>query len=145
MNFAILGCGLIGAKRAHALKGHRLVACMDSDIKRAESLARAFPGARAFSDAREAVALADVDAVIVAAPHVALPSLTELALQHGKHVLVEKPAGRNAAELAHLPTLAEQVGARVRVGFNHRYHRELRKAGEIGDQGKPSTTLSCLL
>ncbi|CAN5372487.1 Gfo/Idh/MocA family oxidoreductase [soil metagenome] len=135
MNFAILGCGLIGAKRAHALKGHRLVACMDTDLKRAESLARAFPGALATTDPEQAVSLAEVDAVIVAAPHAALPALTELALRHGKHVLVEKPGGRNARELAHLPALADKTGARVRVGFNHRYHRALRKAREIVDQG----------
>ena len=37
---AIIGCGLIGRKRAGALPGARLVACADLDLARAESLAR---------------------------------------------------------------------------------------------------------
>lgn len=135
MNFVILGCGLIGVKRAHALKSHRLVACVDTDLKRAEALARAFPGARGLSDPLEAVSLPEVDAVIVAVPHISLPVLTEHALRHGKHVLVEKPAARSASELAHLPALADKADLRVRVGFNHRYHRALRRAREIVDQG----------
>jgi predicted dehydrogenase len=53
----------------------------------------------------------------------------------GKHVLIEKPAGRCGAELAAVREAAAKTGALVRIGFNHRYHRAFRKAREIFDSG----------
>jgi prephenate dehydrogenase len=46
----VVGCGLIGQKRAKALgTGGKLVACADIDMNRAEALART-AGAKAFRD-----------------------------------------------------------------------------------------------
>ena len=67
MRLAIIGCGLIGGKRAAAAATHEIVVCCDRDLGRAEQLAKR-TGARAVGDWREAIA-ADVDAVIVATPH----------------------------------------------------------------------------
>jgi predicted dehydrogenase len=138
MNAAIIGCGLIGKKRADALAGLRLVACADRDVERARALAgRA--GARASADWRPIVDAADVDLVIIATPHDALAEIALAAVRAGKHVLVEKPAARSAGELAPVVAeaeiAAEQRGVRVHVGFNHRYHRAFRKARELVDQG----------
>jgi predicted dehydrogenase len=47
--------------------------------------------------------------------------------------LIEKPAARRAAELARLPALAASHRVLVRTGFNHRYHRAMRKARELVD------------
>lgn len=133
-NVAIIGCGLIGRKRADGLGSAKLVACVDTNLERARSLATRF-GARAATDWREIVAAPDIDAVIVATVHDALAPITLAAIQHGKHVLVEKPAARSAAELEPLLAEAERRRAIVRVGFNHRYHRAFRKARELVDQG----------
>ena len=132
---AIIGCGLIGQKRAGALGARaRLVACADKDLSRAEKLA-ASRGARTFSDWRGVLGLPDVDIVIIATLHDSLADLTLAAAQAGKHVLVEKPAARFAAELVPVMAAAEATGVKVHVGFNHRYHRALRKAKEIIDDG----------
>jgi predicted dehydrogenase len=53
----------------------------------------------------------------------------------GKHVLIEKPGARSKAELAKVREVACRAGTLVRVGFNHRYHRGLRKAREIYEAG----------
>src|SRR6185436_16397368 len=92
-------------------------------------------GARAAADWRPVVEAADVDIVIVATPHDALAEITLAAIRAGKHVLVEKPAARSAAELAPVVAEAERLGALVHVGFNHRYHRAFRKARELVDHG----------
>jgi predicted dehydrogenase len=76
-----------------------------------------------------------VSAVIVATSNDALPAITRSAIEAGKHVLVEKPAARDAAEIASLPALARQHGVLVRVGFNHRYHRGFVQARRIVDSG----------
>lgn len=131
----IVGCGLIGQKRAKALgKVGQLVACADLDVARAESLART-SGVKIFRDWRELVWSPLVDVVIVATLHDSLAEITRTAAEAGKHVLVEKPAARNAAELGPVMEAAAKHGVKVHVGFNHRYHRSLRKAKELVNSG----------
>ncbi len=135
----IVGCGLIGRKRAAALAGARLSACADVDRSRAEALARTSAGAVAFGDWRELVARADVDIVVVATTNDRLAEITQSSVEAGKHVLVEKPAARSVAEIDPVIAAARTAGRRVRVGFNHRYHPALQKAhalvaaGALGD------------
>ena len=132
---AIIGCGLIGHKRAKALGSARLVACMDINFNRAEALARAYPGAIAYNTPEEALENKSVNIVIIATLHDSLADLSRLAVSKGKHVLVEKPAARRVSELDGLIELADKCQVIVRVGFNHRYHRALRKARSLIDDG----------
>jgi len=139
MNVSIVGCGLIGRKRAQALGAHRLVACADVVLGRAEALAREYPGCVATDEYRRAIEHPEVEAVIVAATNNMLAPVGLAAIEAGKHVLIEKPAARNAAELRPLLAAADRRGVVVKVGFNHRFHpafqqaRALVDAGEIGD------------
>jgi predicted dehydrogenase len=135
MKVGIVGCGLIGQKRAQALAGATLVLCADRDPERARQLAARTRGARATGSWQELVESADVDIVVVATPHDLLPEISIAAIRQGKHVLVEKPAARSSAELEPLIAEADRSGRLVHVGFNHRYHRALRKARELVDQG----------
>ncbi|MCX7819826.1 MAG: Gfo/Idh/MocA family oxidoreductase [Kiritimatiellae bacterium] len=134
LQVGIVGCGLIGRKRAAALGAHRLVACTDLDPARAAALA-APAGAAVCRDAAELVARADVDVVIVATTHDALATTAVAALLAGKHVLVEKPAGRTVAEVEMIQRAAAASKCLVHVGFNHRYHPAVRRARELFEQG----------
>jgi predicted dehydrogenase len=134
VNVGIIGCGLIGRKRADALGSARLVVCADRDLDRASSLAGR-SDARAVTDWRLVIDDASVEVVIIATSHDMLAELTLAAVKAGKHVLVEKPAARSAAELEPVAAEAERRGAIVRVGFNHRYHRAFRRARELVDGG----------
>jgi predicted dehydrogenase len=136
MNFGIgiIGCGLIGRKRAKALGEGHLVAC--ADIK--DSSARTLAGksnAKVFGNWQELVAMPEVEIVVIATLHDSLAEITLAAIEAGKHVLVEKPAARNSAELEPVMAAAEQRGVKVHVGFNHRYHRAFRKARELFNSG----------
>lgn len=111
------------------------MACADIDINRAERLAKN-SGGKALADWQELVSLAEVDIVIVATLHDSLAAITLAAIEAGKHVLVEKPAARSAVELEPVIAAAERHRVKVHVGFNHRYHRALRKAKEIVDSGE---------
>lgn len=133
MRIGIIGCGLIGTKRARAAKGHQI--CLVADVQRhcAERLASEF-------DARvaknwEDVITADLDAIIVSTTHDALAEITLASLEQGKHVLVEKPAGRTAAEVIPVLEAAAQRRRIVKVGFNHRFHPAMLKARAIVDSG----------
>jgi predicted dehydrogenase len=132
MNFAIIGCGLLGQKRARSLKGrHALTVAADAIPDRARALAAQWPGARAVSDWQTAIQSPDIDAVIVATTNDYLAPATQAAIETGRPVLVEKPAARNAAELRPVAALARRSGVHVQVGFNHRYHPAFRKARQI--------------
>jgi len=133
MRLAIVGCGLIGGKRASAAKAHDIVVVCDRDLTRAEQLAQR-TGARALADWREALK-ADVDAVIVATTHDQLASIALGAVEAGRHVLVEKPAGRELAEVQAIATAASRHKRIVKAGFNHRFHPAFIKARQIADSG----------
>ena len=136
MRLAIIGCGLIGRKRLRALrKLDRLITAADPLLERALELVKNTPGATATADWKEAVDRHDVDAVLVATTNQWLAPVTLACIQAGKHVLVEKPAARNSAELQSLMDAAAKQKMCVQVGFNHRYHPGFRKAREIVDSG----------
>ncbi|MBI3280951.1 MAG: Gfo/Idh/MocA family oxidoreductase [Acidobacteria bacterium] len=134
MKVAIVGCGLIGRKRALALQGeHRVVAVADVVRERAQALAGAAGcAARTW---RDAVTDSQVDVVVVATTNNCLAPVTLAAIEAGKHVLVEKPAARNTGELQPVVEAAGRRGVIVQVGFNHRYHPALQKARELVDAG----------
>lgn len=136
VNIAIIGCGLIGQKRAKSIAnaGARLAACVDQIPDRAQALAKQHPHCDAYTDWREVMKRTDIDAIVISTLHATLAEIGLAAAETGKHVLMEKPAGRRAKELEPLIQAANKTGALVRVGFNHRYHRAFRKARELVDQ-----------
>ena len=133
MRLTIIGCGLIGAKRAAAAAGHKIVAVCDLDIARRERLARETSARRSRTGAR---------------PSLSTPTLSWsrrrmtglrrsrlAAVEAGRHVLVEKPAGRRPDEVAPIAAAAKQHGRIVKVGFNHRFHPAIAKAKSLVDEG----------
>jgi predicted dehydrogenase len=134
VNIVIIGCGLIGQKRAKTLGNCCLVACVDLIQEKADALATQFPGCVALTDWRIAINRADVDIVIISTLHATLAEIGLAAIQAGKHVLLEKPAGKHSSELESVMTAAKKSNTLVRVGFNHRYHRAFRKARELVDE-----------
>jgi len=136
MRIGIAGCGLIGRKRAAALgSGHKVIVTADIRLEAAEKLAADTGAAEASGDWRKVTGHPDVDAVFVATTHDMLAEITMAAVQAGKHVLVEKPAARNAAELEPVVRAAKEQGVTVKVGFNHRFHPGLQKAKNIVKYG----------
>lgn len=136
MNYAIIGCGLIGKKRLAGLPADsKLAVACDTNLSRAEELVKLAQSGKAIADFKIAVADPQVDAVIVATINSALGEVSAAAIRAGKHVIVEKPAGISAKQLDELIALAEKHGVCVRVGFNHRYHPAFIKAREIYKSG----------
>ena len=130
----IIGCGLIGQKRSRSLGTGHLVACADVNKDRVKILADNL-GAKGFTDWRRLLSLPEVEIVVISTLHDSLAEITIAAIEAGKHVLVEKPAARYPEELVPVISAAERHGVKVRVGFNHRYHRAFRKARMLYDKG----------
>jgi predicted dehydrogenase len=125
LRVGIVGCGLIGRKRAAALDGDKLVACCDVDADAARALA-AEHGAGAV-ESIDALLAREPDVIVVAVPHDRLAGLAVRALECGAHVLVEKPAGIGTADVDRIAAAADAAGRRVKVGFNHRFHPALSR------------------
>ena len=137
LRVGVIGCGLIGDKRAAALgDGDELACGFDVVPERARALCAAH-GGRACASVAELLARRP-DVVIVAAIHDQLAGLTEQALGAGAHVLVEKPAGLGTREIDRLRGAQAAAGRLVKVGFNHRFHPALAElAAEVhsGEHG----------
>lgn len=124
LRVAVLGCGLIGHKRAEALgPDDTLLGAYDLAVDRAAELVSAY-GGRVCGSVRELLGLG-ADVVIVATVHDQLAGLAEQALNAGAHVLVEKPSGISTAEIERLAQTQRTSDRLVKVGFNHRFHPAL--------------------
>ena len=136
MNYAIIGCGLIGKKRLAGMPaGAKLAVACDTSLSRAEALVKLAQSGRAVADFKVAAADPQVEAVFVCTLNSTLTPIALAAVKAGKHVLVEKPAGISVAEIKQLEVAAKKTGALVRVGYNHRYHPACLKALELFRSG----------
>ena len=131
IGIGIVGCGLIGHKRAVNMPPRaRLVACHDIDPRRAESFGNQF-GVDVAATLDDLVKRDDIQLVIVATVHDALAELALQAIDQGKHVLLEKPGANRSEALLPLRDAAIANGVEVRVGYNHRFHPGLLKLREL--------------
>ena len=138
MKVGIVGCGLIGKRRAqivHQSSNDEVIILADVDQTWADKLAEEV-GGQATTDWEEVVFREDLDVVVVATPNKYLMPVTVIALENGKHVLCEKPPGRNFTETEQMVDAARKSGHVLKIGFNHRHHPAIWKAHEVCHQGE---------
>jgi predicted dehydrogenase len=140
MNYAIIGCGLIGKKRVAGMPADaKLAVACDTNLSRAEELVKITKSGRVCADFNDAVSDPKVEVVFIATLNAMLAPIALAAVKNGKHVLVEKPAAISVRELDELEAAAKKSGVLVRAGYNHRYHPaglkalELFRSGALGE------------
>ena len=148
LGVAVVGLGWMGQVHARAwarLAQHypelglraRLVAAVDP-VSALGPLADAYGFATFAGDWRDVVARDDVDVVSVTGPNHVHRDVGVAVARAGKHLWIEKPAGRNAAETAQIAAAVRAAGVRSAAGFNYRnapavsLARELVAAGRLG-------------
>ena len=135
---AVIGCGLIGTRRACAAAQHpssHLAAVVDSNAERRALLA-ATHRCRSVETWEEVIDDRSIDIVVVSTPNGLTAEIGVAALHAGKHILVEKPPGRTVQEAQHLASAARQANRVLKIGFNHRYHPAISRAYRLFSQGK---------
>lgn len=118
-----------------------VTAVTDIDEGKDEKIKADFPDAKIYRDYQEMIDNADIDAVLTAVPHYLHPEMAIYALEHGKHVLNEKPAGVYTEQVKQLNEVAEAKKDELTyaIMFNQRnnplYQRikEIIENGEIGN------------
>lgn len=164
MKVLIIGCGLIGRKRALALsKDDSLAACCDINEELAKKFAAEF-NCIWFSDYKKALAEIECDIIVVAVVNKFIKEIVTYALKQGKHVLAEKPLGRNAEEAGEIVKALEEWNSgnanistyqsinpstlqpfnpsTLKTGFNHRFHPAIWKAKQFCDEGRIGNVFS---
>lgn len=128
----VVGCGLIGGKRATSLPdGVTLAGVFDVYRERSAEFGRVH-GTQSFDDLDELLgSVMRRSLVIVATTHESLALVAGRAIEAGHHVLIEKPGARSAVEFEPVLSAADAEGVTVRVGFNHRFHPSFVKIREL--------------
>jgi len=130
----IIGCGLVGRKRAAALPSDaRLRGVFDVSNTRAVEFVRGDDTVFCADNVEQLLRVPEIDLVIIATPHRELARLTLDSIGAGKHVLVEKPGAIDVASAQRVAAQARSTERIVRVGFNHRFHPSLLEAKRIVD------------
>ncbi|MFW5745272.1 MAG: Gfo/Idh/MocA family protein [Spirochaetota bacterium] len=89
----------------------------------------------AFSDYRELLEWGEADLVSVATPNFAHAEPAIDALEHGMHVLVEKPLARTYAEGLSMVQAAERADRVLQVMFNQRFRPDVQVMKRFIDDG----------
>ena len=136
MKIGVVGCGLIGNRRARVAQaaGDKVLLVADLNAERARETAAAV-GAAWTEDWRTVTGHPQIEVVVVATVNKSLLPITVAALEAGKHVLCEKPPGRDYKETRQMVNAAQQSSRVLKVGFNHRHHPAIWKAHELCAQG----------
>lgn len=142
LNVGIVGAGLIGGKRADAIRvlgergatASRVVAIHDPNLFRAEAFAKKYDVVM-FRTWEELVKSPEIDVVIVAVPNAFAAKIAIAALRAGKHVLCEKPLGITPRESRLILAASRHSHRLVKAGFNHRFHPAIARAKELFDRG----------
>ena len=143
VKFGIIGTGNMGTGHTNSisqLSNAKLTAVCDINPK---AFDRIKPEIRekikCYTDAETFFKEADIDAVIIAVPHYSHPDLAIMAMQHGKHLIVEKPiavhkkdAERMIAEAAKHPELKKSLMFNQRTLPAHKKIKQLIDSGELG-------------
>jgi predicted dehydrogenase len=119
-----------------------LVAIADLELAKAASVAEKYKIPSFYRDPEKLLARDDIDAVHVNTPTNSHLAVTLAALSAGKHVLVEKPIARKAAEAHRMVEAAKSSGKILMVAMNLRFRPDsmiLRKFVEAGELGRVST------
>ena len=126
---------------AAAIPAHcELGAICDIDPAKREAAAAKFPNIPIYEDYKEMIASGNVDAVITTVPHYLHHEMAIYAMEHGMHVIGEKPAGVRASDVQKMIDCSK-AHPEVKFGimFNQRTNvlyqkiREIVASGELGE------------
>ncbi|HCU73160.1 MAG TPA: hypothetical protein DGO43_05040 [Chloroflexi bacterium] len=100
----------------------------DSALRR---VVEAFPEVPMYADVGEMLQAQSLDGVVVSIPHVAHHPVAVQCLDHGLHVMVEKPLTLTAADAKDLVDRAEAQGVQLIVGYPWNFTRLAIRAREL--------------
>ncbi len=138
VRLAVIGVGYWGpnfVRIMDELPDAEIAYVCDKEAKRFERLSALYPHLTFTSDLESVVRDESVEAVVIATGSDSHFKIALDCLEHGKHVLVEKPLALNSADAARLVEEAERRKRVLLVGHLLRYHRGVEKLKSYIDEG----------
>ena len=142
VRLGIIGIGNMGSSHAkNIIEGKtpdiELTAVADRKEDRRKWAKETLPeSVKIFTEGTELMDSKVCDAVIVAVPHYQHPELTIYGLQHGLHVLCEKPAGVYTKQVREMIEVSEKSDKVFAMMFNQRTNCVYRKMHELVHSGE---------
>ena len=112
-----------------------VVAIADKSEKSQRRAQEAFPHVRVVGDAQEILSSPEIDVVAVVTPEWTHFELAKAALNHGKHVFVEKPFTASVAQAEELIELAARKRLQIMVDHTFLFTGAVRKIRQLVDEG----------
>jgi predicted dehydrogenase len=130
LRVGVAGAGFIGAVHARSarLAGATLAGVATSSPERSREAAKRLGAEEAYATPELLATADDIDVVHICTPNHLHAGLAALALEHGKHVVCEKPLAVSAAQAEELIVAARAAGRVATVPFVYRFHPVVREA-----------------
>lgn len=145
IRFGILGCGTIGDVHARALLSSELgelYAVCDANEKRAIEYGERY-GVKAYSSYEKMLLDEKVDAVAICTPSGMHKDQAILALENGKHVLLEKPMALTSEDAMKIREAERKSGKVLSIIFQMRFTDDVRRLKKLIDDGAFGTLTFC--
>ncbi len=139
VSVCLVGCGRAGMVHAYNLRtarsGAELVAAVEADSKRGQSVAEELGISRVFTTLEQALEAVDFDVVIIATPTFAHAAQTVEAAEAGKHVFSEKPLCVTLEEADQIDAALAGNRVKYQIGFMRRFDESYQRAKQLLDDG----------
>lgn len=135
--FAVIGYGFIGRRHVNTLKAFEesdCVAVCDINPQRLAEVKELYPEMEVYDNAEDLFHKADIDGVIIAANNNQHKELVIKAAQAQKHIICEKPAAMNVADLDEMTAAVEKAGVTFTVHQQRRFDKDFRCVKECYDK-----------
>lgn len=141
LNWAVLGCGVIANEMAAALQkmGKSLYAVGNRTHSKAVAFAEKYQVEKVYDRVEDMFTDPGSDIIYITSPHNTHYGFMKTALEHGKHLLIEKSITLNSRELEEMTALAEEKGlilAEAMTIWHMPLYRKLWDVAESGAMGR---------
>lgn len=139
IRWGILGPGKIAhsfAKDLRLVDGGKITAVASRDINRAKTFAAEYGAEHTYGTYDGLLKSNEADVIYIATPHTGHKEWAIKAIEHGKHVLCEKPLGINLAEVREIVDAAQSNKVFLMEALWSRFNPSIRKIKEWVDAGK---------
>jgi predicted dehydrogenase len=138
LNLGVIGYGYWGPNVVRNFAGHadcRVATVCDMNPEALARVASRHPTTQVTSDVDATLRSSSIDAIAIVTPVSTHFDLARAALEHGKHVFVEKPFTATSAQAETLIELAERRRLQIMVDHTFLFNGAVRKIKELLDGG----------
>jgi predicted dehydrogenase len=138
MKFGVIGYGYWGPnilRNLVNLEGSEVLAVADICAEARQRAHKSYPGIKVTANAADVISSTEIDAIAIVTPVWTHYELAKQALEHGKHVFVEKPFTSNSSQGAELIDIAQKKNLTIMVDHTFLFTASVTKIGQLIREG----------